>query len=134
MKRAFVSLSVLTLLLGLAASAGIAAQNAASAKAKSEKTKAYACPKCEMATAKAGTCACGEELIAVKGRIAYVCEHCIKEHAWSSRKPGNCPMCKGELHKVLITYACEACKVSSAKPGDCKMCSGSLKKHILPYH
>lgn len=91
--------------------------------------KAFACPKCEVASMKAGKCGCGEQMVAANGRIAYVCTHCNT----SSAKPGNCAKCGMKLQKSLITYACEGCKVSSAKPGDCAKCGGALHKHILPF-
>lgn len=124
MKRIAMSLSLLGLLFAFTAT-GVARSGQAAKSAK-----AYACPKCEVASAKSGKCACGEQMIAVNGRTAYACAKCAK----SSAKPGKCPACGGEMHKSLITYACEACKVSSAKPGDCKMCKDKLKKHVVPYH
>ncbi|MGI8923343.1 MAG: hypothetical protein ACR2HJ_04780 [Fimbriimonadales bacterium] len=97
--------------------------------AASDTKKAYACHKCEVASMKAGTCECGEKMKEVNGRIAYVCMHCMK----SSKVPGHCTMCKGELKKMLITYSCEACDATSPKPGRCTKCKGALHKHIIPF-
>ena len=100
-----------------------------SASLAQKAAKAYACPKCELASTKAMKCGCGEQMIAVNGRTAYVCSHCNT----SSKKAGNCPKCNMKLQKSLVTYACEGCKVSSVKPGNCKSCGGTLQKRIAPF-
>lgn len=80
----------------LAAAVWVAAAFAVNTSALAQKAaKAYACPKCEVASMKAMKCGCGEQMVATSGRIAYVCKDCDK----SSSKPGSCPSCKAKMQK-----------------------------------
>lgn len=89
----------------------------------------YACPKCDMASTKAGKCpGCKADLIEIQGTFVYTC---AKDKTTAS-KAGNCPKCGKFMSKAVQTYVCTKCETSSTKAGKCPKCGKFMAKKVLP--
>jgi ribosomal protein S27AE len=89
----------------------------------------YACPKCDMASTKAGKCpGCKADLIEIQGTFVYTC---AKDKTTAS-KAGNCPKCGKFMSKAVQTYVCAKCESSSTKAGKCPKCGKFMAKKVLP--
>lgn len=89
----------------------------------------YACPKCEMASTKAGKCpGCKADLIEIHGPFVYTCAKCKT----TATKAGNCPKCGKFMAKAVQTYACAKCHTSGTKAGKCPKCGKFMAKKVLP--
>lgn len=91
--------------------------------------KIYACPKCEMASTKSGTCKmCKGALEEIHGKFVYTCA----KDKTTADKAGNCPKCGKFMAKAVQTYACTKCHTTGDKPGNCPKCGKFMSKKTLP--
>jgi len=89
----------------------------------------YACPKCEMASARSGKCpGCKGAMAEIHGKYVFSCAKCKTVAA----KGGNCSKCGKFMAKMVQTFACKKCHTTADKAGKCPKCGRFMAKKTLP--